>query len=139
MNCEEFRERCHLLLDARKSEPTDEEMLAHESVCQDCADFRSELMAIDAALRDLPVPGIPAPLLDSIRRISQPEGLPSPAWRLDIDRAAKYLVPGLLLWAVQWAFPESARPLFLAAIAFIGGFILVSSIVRPWVLGSPEP
>ena len=138
MNCDEFRERCHLLIDARKSELADEEMLAHAGVCQDCADFRTQLIAIDAGLRDLPAPMIPAPLLDSIRRMGQPEVLPSPAWRPDIERAARYLIPGLLLWGVQWAFPEDVRPFFLAAIAFIGGFILVSNIVRPWVLGSPE-
>ena len=138
MNCDEFRERCHLLIDARRTALTDEEMLAHAGVCQDCADFRRELIAIDAGLRDLPAPMIPAPLLDSIRRMGQPEVLPSSAWRPDIERAARYLIPGLLIWGVQWAFPENARPFFLAAIAFIGGFILVSNIVRPWVLGSPE-
>jgi hypothetical protein len=138
MNCDEFRERCHLLLDARKSELTDEEMLTHESACRDCADFRSELMAIDAGLRDLPVPVIPASLVDSIMSMGRPEVPSSPAWRPDIERAARYLVPGLLLWSAQWAFPENARPFFLAAMTFIGGFVLVSSIVRPWVLGSPE-
>ena len=81
---------------------------------------------------------IPASLVDSIMSMGEPEVLPSPAWRPDVERAARYLIPGLFLWGVQWAFPENARPLFLAAIAFIGGFILVSSIVRPWVLGSPE-
>jgi len=70
---------------------------------------------------------IPAPLLDSIRRMGQPEVLPSPAWRPDIERAARYLIPGLLIWGVQWAFPENARPFFLAAIAFIGGFILAAT------------
>ena len=138
MNCDEFRERCHLLIDARKSELADEEMLAHECACQDCADLRRELMTVDAALRELPIPEIPAPLLDSIRKMGRPEDLPSPEWRPDVERAAKYLVPGLLLWSVQWAFPENARPFFLAAMTFIGGFVLVSSIVRPWVLGSPE-
>jgi hypothetical protein len=138
MNCDEFRERCHLLMDARRTELTDEEMQAHAGVCQDCADFQTQLIAIDAGLRDLPAPVIPAPLLDSIRSMSQPEDLPSPAWRPDVERAARYLIPGFVLWGAQWAFPENARPLFLAALTFIGGFILVSSVIRPWVLGSPE-
>jgi hypothetical protein len=138
MNCDEFRERCHVLIDARKSELTDEEMRAHAGACQDCADFRRELMAIDVALRELPAPVIPAPLLDSIRSMGQPEVFPPPAWRPDIVRAARYLIPGLLLWGVQWAFPEDLRPFFLAAITFTGGYILVSRIVRPWVFGSPE-
>jgi hypothetical protein len=138
MNCDEYRERCHLLIDARKSGLTDEEMRAHAGVCQDCADFRHELIAIDAGLRELPFPVIPAPLLDSIKRIGQPQDLASAGWRPDVVRAAAYLLPGLLLWGMQWAFPEDLRPFFLAAITFAGGYILVSRIVRPWVLGSTE-
>jgi hypothetical protein len=138
MNCDEFRERCHLLIDARKSQLTDEEMLAHAGVCQDCAEFRRELIAIDAGLRELPVPVIPAPLLDSIKRIGQPQDPASAGWRPEIVRAAAYLIPGLLLWGMQWAFSEDLRPFFLAAITFTGGYILVRSIVRSWVLGSPE-
>jgi hypothetical protein len=124
-------------MDARRSELTDEEMLAHAGVCQDCADFRTQLIAIDAALRELPVPEIPAHLLDSIGRMGRPEDLSFPAWRPDVERAARYFLPGFVLWGMQWAFPESVRPLFLAAMTFVGGFILVSSIARPWLLGSP--
>ena len=138
MNCDEFRERCHLLIDAAGSELTGEEMSAHAGLCQNCADFWRDVRAIDAGLRELPVPVIPALLLDSIRSLGQPQDLPSLAWRPDVERAARYLFPGLLLWGVQWAFPENARLLFLAAMTFIGGFIFVSSIVRPSVLGSPE-
>ena len=138
MNCDEFRERFHLLLDAGKPELTDEEMLAHIETCQDCADFRRELITIDAMLRELPFPETPAPLLDSIKSIGGPQLLPSPGWRPDIERAARYLIPGLLLWGAQWVFPEYAHPYLLAAMTFIGVFTLVTSILRPRLLGSTD-
>jgi hypothetical protein len=137
MNCDEFRERCHNLMDARKSELTDEQMVAHKGACQGCADFLSDLMSVDAGLRRLSLLPVPAPLLHSLRQIGQPQVLPSPGWRPDIERAAGYLIPGFILWGAQWVFPENVRPIFLAAMIFIGGFILVTSAVRPWVLGSP--
>jgi hypothetical protein len=136
MTCDEFRERLHLLLDERRAELTDEAMVAHLGGCESCDEFRRELMALDSALRQIPVPPIPDSLFNSLRDIGVPREIPAPAWKPDVGRAARYLIPGLFLWGAQWAAPESARPWFLAAITFLGVFTFVTSVLRPRILGS---
>jgi hypothetical protein len=138
MNCDEFRERFHLLVDQGRDEVTDGLMIAHMESCPACWDFRKELSAVDAGLRRLPVVKIPDSLVESLLTMGQPEPRPGISWRPDIERAAVYLLPGILLWCVQWAFPESVRPWFLGAIVFLGGFTLVTSVLRPRVLGEPD-
>jgi hypothetical protein len=138
MNCDEFRDRSHLLLDERRTDLTDEEMLAHERDCGSCADFRRDLLALDAALRRISVPPIPVSLVDSLRDIGAPRDMPAPAWKPDVSRAARCLIPGVLLWGAQWAAPENARPWFLAAITFVGVFTFFMSVLRPRILGSTE-
>ncbi len=136
MNCEEFRERVHLMIDRRNPALNDVEMAAHVGRCMECAGFHHALLAIDAGLRQVPVLPVPGSLVQSLREIGTPQVRPSPGWKPDIERAAMYLVPGLLLWTVQWAFPESARPCLLAVMTFIGTFMLMTSILRPRILGS---
>jgi|GEM_PF-2841185 len=135
MNCEEFRERIQLLFDEGEVELKDADMLAHIGICQVCAEFRDELRTIDATLRRIPFEPIPASLVLSLRQIAEPRALPSPGWKPDVERAAMYLIPGLLLWSSQWALPANARPYLLALITFIGTFTLLTSIFRPRILG----
>ena len=139
MNCEEFRERCHVRIDARKKVLTDAEMLAHREGCPACAEFFRDMVAVDAGLREIPRVPVPAPLLHSLRQIGEERARTSPGWKPDLERAARYLVPGLLLWGAQWVFPESARPYLSAAITFIGVIIVVTSTLRPRLLGSSAP
>ena len=136
MNCDEFRERVHLMIDVRSVELNDVEMAAHVSGCTACAGFYHSVLAIDSALRQAPVPPIPGSLVHSLREIGTHQAHASPGWKPDIGRAAVYLIPGLLLWSVQGAFPGSARPYILAVMTFIGTFTLMTSILRPRILGS---
>jgi hypothetical protein len=138
MTCDEFRERCHILLDERDADRVDEQMLAHMGGCQACADFRGELLTIDATLRQIPVSALPASLVDSLSRIGESRDLPSIGWGPDVGRAARYLIPGLLLWWAQWAFPENLRPYYLASVVFVWGFIFITSVLRPGLPGTPE-
>lgn len=138
MTCAEFRERCHTVIDAGTPELADEEMLAHAGTCQECPEFFRGLIAVEEGLRQIPRLAVPAPLLDSLRQIGRPQAPPAHDWRPDAAWAARYLIPGLILWGTQWLLPEGARPLLLAAITFIGVFTLVTSILRPRILGSPD-
>ena len=135
MNCEEFRERVHLLFDEGKVEITDAEVMAHVGACQECAEFHRALLTIDAGLRQVSVLPVPDALVHSLREIGTPHVHPSPGWKPDIERAAVYLVPGILLWASQWALPAYLRPYLLAVMTFIGTFTLMTSIFRPRILG----
>ncbi|HTY60422.1 MAG TPA: hypothetical protein VMF59_16485 [Bacteroidota bacterium] len=139
MNCEEFRERCHVLIDARTGDLADAGMLAHREGCPACAEFFRSMIAVDAGLREIPREPVPAPLMHSLRQIGEEHARPSPGWKPDLEVAARYLVPGLLLWGAQWMFPESARPYLSAAITFIGVFIVVTSTLRTRLLGSSAP
>lgn len=136
MSCEEFRERCQILLDAHMSELTDPGMLAHRESCPDCAGFFGDLIAVDAGLRQIERIPIPEHLVHSLRQLGEPQARLSPGWGPDVERAARYLIPGVLLWGAQWIVPENARPYLLAAMTFIGAFTLVTSSLRPGILGS---
>ena len=138
MTCDRFRERCHILVDERDADRIDEEMLAHMETCQSCADFRRDLIAADRILRQVPAPPLPALLAESLSDIGKSRHIPSVGWRPDLERAARYLIPGLLLWGGQWVFPESARPYLLASMTFLGIFTYVTSVLRSRVLGTPE-
>jgi hypothetical protein len=124
------------MIDGRNLELNDVEMVAHVGQCTECADFYHALLAIDAGLRQVPVLPISGSLVHSLREIGTPHVHPSPGWKPDIERAAVYLVPGILLWASQWALPAYLRPYLLALMTFIGTFTLMTSIFRPRILGS---
>lgn len=134
MTCSAYRERLRAQATTEQA-GADRALEEHHAGCPACARFAAWLLALDAALRDLPRAPVPPAVLEAIREIPRRPG-PLP-WLPDLLRAGAFIVPGACVWYGRALLPEAAEFLAPAVIAFAGTFLLITAALRPRLLGPP--
>ena len=136
MNCDEFRRNLENSLKHTSQQTLSEEMRAHVTSCGTCQAFQASLLALHAALLQIPNEKLPEGLSTQLKAIGEfprREAIRL-SWMPELKRAVPLLGLAVIMIAAQ-LLPVGVATIVEVLVLTVGLTVLMSNILKPVFVG----